>query len=141
MARTDDDDDDDAEPGRHDGSSRTRDGPPGFVEEEDEFELNEHGKSGGKEAYWFWPKRYFGTARRRCRPGALIYAIPTYRMRGGTRKDLSGRPRPPTDAGTSLAFATRRPPVSSCTLDPTQALAGWQAGRQTRGGEDSLAQS
>jgi hypothetical protein len=36
-------------------------------------------------------------------------------------------------------FATGRPPVSSCSLDPTQALAGWQAGRQTQGGKDSLA--
>ena len=49
--------------------------------------------------------------------------------------------RPPTDAGSPLSFAVGCPPVGSCTLDPTQALAGWQAGRQTSGAVSSLSLS
>jgi hypothetical protein len=76
MARAgSDDDDDDAEPGRHDGSSRTRDGPPGFVEEEeDEFEQVMSAEKVGRKAR---AKHYFETTRRRCRLVCRKNAVPT----------------------------------------------------------------
>ena len=60
-----------------------------------------------------------------CRSVSDKSAVPTYSY--DERGWISGRTRPPTDASSLLSFAAGCPPVGSCSLDPTQALAGRQA--------------
>jgi hypothetical protein len=100
------------------------------------MKLNEHGKS-GEESYG----QSTTSEQRGGDVGSL--AMRTLSLRMHDEKTRQGSlARPPARRRTPAALLVAgSAPVSSCTLDLRQALAGWQAGTQTKGVEGPLSLS